>query len=712
MKRCTPRVAIAFLLGLSASCSSRDPASLPAPAYPPARASDHTDQYHGVAVPDPYRWLEDTASPEARAWIEAERQLTEAYLAGIPERPRLRERLTALWDHPRYGVPMARGGRYFFRQNQGLQPQSALQVLDSPAGEPRLLLDPNSLAADGTVALADFEPSGDGRLLAYGLAAAGSDWQEWRVRDVASGKDLPDVLRWVKFSGASWTGDGKGFFYSRYDEPRGSARLEDLNYHQKLFYHRWGTPQSDDALVYQNAAEKEWSFDGEVTEDGRYLVIEIRRGTGPERRIACLDLTVPEAPPADLVTRFAAAYDFITSEGPLFLFRTDLGAPRGRVVALDARAGPDAPPSAVIPEAPETLELVTAAGDFLVASYLADARSRVKVFRLDGAPVREITLPGLGTARGFEGRRAAAEVFFSFTSFTELEAVYRHDLASGETAVFRKPACDFDSGRFETRQVFAHSRDGTRVPVFVTHRKGLQLDGDQPALLFGYGGFNIPMTPVFSVPAAAWLELGGIYAVANLRGGGEYGEEWHQAGTKLRKQNVFDDFIAAAEQLIAEGYTSRERLAIWGRSNGGLLTGACLTQRPDLFRAALVDVGVLDMLRFQKFTIGWAWVSDFGSSDDPEEFRALLAYSPLHNLRRGAAYPATLISTADHDDRVVPAHSFKFAAGLQAAQAGPAPVLIRIDTRAGHGSGKPTGKLIAEAADKLAFLKRELGMVE
>jgi len=679
-------------------------------AYPQAKKADQVDDYHGTKVADPYRWLENPDSEESRAWIEAENKLTFGFLDQIPARAQIKERLTKLWDFERYGVPFKEGGRYFYEKNDGLQNQNVLYTVTSLNGQPKVLLDPNKLSADGTVALSGYTISDDGRLMAYSLSASGSDWMEWKVRDVETGKDLPDVIKWVKFSGASWTHDGKGFFYSRYAEPNEKTKLEDTNYFQKLYFHRLGTPQSEDVLVYERPDQKEWGFSGSVTEDGRYLIVSVWQGTDPKNRLYYKDLQAKEAPVVKLVDQLEAAYNFIGNDGPVFWFRTDLNAPRGKIIAIDTRKPERANWKEVVPQAAETLESVGLVHDTFIASYLKDAYTQVKLYRLDGRLVREVSFPSIGTAAGFTGKRKDVETFYSFTSFTTPPTIYRYDMATGKSEVFRQPKVDFNSHGYETKQVFYRSKDGTRVPMFITHKKGLQLDGNNPTYLYGYGGFNISMTPAFSIGNLVWMEMGGVFAMPNLRGGNEYGEEWHQAGMKLKKQNVFDDFIAAAEWLVANKYTSTPKLAIGGGSNGGLLVGAAITQRPDLFGAALPAVGVMDMLRFQKFTIGWAWVSDYGSSDNPEEFKALYAYSPLHNLKPGTAYPATLVTTADHDDRVVPAHSFKFAATLQAAQAGPAPVLIRIETKAGHGAGKPTSKIIEELADRWAFLVRVMKM--
>jgi prolyl oligopeptidase len=675
--------------------------------YPVARKGDQVDDYHGTKVADPYRWLEDPDSPESRAWIETENTITFGWLEQIPERERIRKRLRTLWNYERYSVPFFEGKRYFFSKNDGLQNQAVLYTAGRLDAPPRVLLDPNLLSEDGTVALSALAVSRDGRRLAYGLSGAGSDWVEFKVRDVDTGKDLDDHLKWVKFSGASWARDGSGFYYSRYDEPNEKTMLEDVNYFQKLYFHRLGTPQSADRLVYERRDKKEWGFGGTVTEDGRYLVIQVWVGTEPKNGVFYKDLARDGAV-VELLRDFDAAYEFVGNDGPLFWFRTDLEAPRGRLIGIDTRAPERSRWKEIIPQSEATLEGVSVVGERFIARYLQDASSRVRLFTLEGKPEKDLALPALGTAAGFPGKRADRETFYGFTSFTFPMTIYRYDFDTGESSVFKRPSLELRPEDYETKQVFYRSKDGTRVPMFITHRKGLALDGGNPTLLYGYGGFDVSETPAFSVANLVWMEMGGVYALANLRGGGEYGEEWHQAGIKAKKQNVFDDFIAAAEWLNANRYTSSPKLAIEGGSNGGLLVGACLTQRPDLFGAALPAVGVMDMLRFHKFTIGWAWVSDYGSSDNAEEFRALYAYSPLHNIRPGVSYPPTFITTADHDDRVVPAHSFKFAATLQAAQAGPVPVLIRIETRAGHGAGKPTAKLIDEVGDRWAFLVRSL----
>lgn len=698
---------VAAALALVAGCATgfRE-RGLSRDSYPLTAKTNQTDVYHGIEVTDPYRWLEDDRAPATAAWVEEQNALTRRYLDAIPERASIQKRLTELWNYEKYSVPSKRGGRYFFIRNSGLQNQGVLYTAATLEAEPSVLLDPNTLSAEGTIALSGTAVSEDGQWLAYGLAASGSDWQEWRVRNIQTGEDLPDLLRWVKFSGASWTKDNRGFFYSRYDEPTEAQKLTKVNEFQKLYYHRVGTDQSQDTLVYHRPDHKEWGFGGYATDDGQYLIITVTHGTDPKNRVFYKDLAQSNSDVIELLNEFDASYDFVGNDGPLFWFKTDLQAPRARLIAIDTRNPARANWREIIPEATDTLEGIRLVGNRFIASYLKDAHSQVKVFNLDGSLERQLDLPGIGSAGGFSGRREDTETFYSFTSFSVPGRIYSYSIPTGESRLWRQPQVAFAPDDFETRQVFAKSRDGTRVPIFITHRKGLRKNGAAPTLLYGYGGFNISITPSFSPANLAWMDMGGIYAVATLRGGGEYGEDWHQAGTKLQKQNVFDDFIAAAHWLIENRYTAPRRLAIAGGSNGGLLVGACLTQRPDLFGACLPAVGVLDMLRFHQFTIGWAWKSDYGSSENPDEFRALYAYSPYHNLRPNTRYPATLITTADHDDRVVPAHSFKFAARLQECNAGPNPTLIRIETRAGHGAGKPTAKTIEEAADRLAFLVR------
>ncbi len=677
--------------------------------YPATAKVAQTDDYHGTKVADPYRWLEDANSPETQAWVEAQNKVTFDYLRHLPAREGIKERLTKLWDYEKYGVPFKEGGRYFYSKNTGLQNQSVIYTAPTLAEPPTELLDPNKLSTDGTVSLSSYAISEDGRYMAYGLNTSGSDWIEWHVKEVATGRDLPDDLKWSKFSGASWTKDNKGFFYSRYDAPDEKTQLQAVNYFQKLYYHAVGTTQEQDVLVYERKDEKEWGFGGEVSDDGQYLVIAVSHGTDPKNRVFFRSLkegVQSAAPTVELLRDADAHYVFVGNDGPVFYFSTNRDAPRGRLVAIDTAKGADQPPELreVIPQAAETLEGVSYVGGRFVANYLQDAHALVRVFGTDGKTLQQVGLPGLGTAVGFGGKPQDTETFFAFATYTAPPTIYRYDVRTDALAAVFAPKLAFDPADYTSEQVFYQSKDGTRVPMVISYKRGMRRDGSNPTVLYGYGGFDISLTPAFSPANLVWMEMGGVYAVPNLRGGGEYGEEWHLAGTKERKQNVFDDFIAAAEYLIANQYTSTPRLAISGRSNGGLLVGATMTQRPDLFAAALPGVGVMDMLRFQKFTIGWGWAPDYGTSDDAAQFASLYAYSPLHHLKPGVRYPATLVTTSDHDDRVVPAHSFKFAATLQADQAADVPTLIRIETKSGHGGGRPTAKIIDEVADNWAFL--------
>ena len=677
--------------------------------YPEAKKTDQVDDYHGVKVADPYRWLEDLDSAETQKWVGAENNLSSAFLNGIPQRAAIKDRITKLWNFEQYGIPFKRGNRYFYSRNSGLQNQSVIYTVTSLDGEPQVLLDPNTLSNDGTVALSGLQVSDDGKFMAYSLSASGSDWQEWKVRDVVTGKDATDHLKWAKFSDVSWTRDNQGFFYERYDEPKGDA-LKGTNYFQKLYYHKLGTPQADDVLVYERPDQKDWLFSATTTEDGNYVIITAGQGTDPKTRVFYKDLKAKDAQVVPLLDDFDAAYLFLGNEGSRFWFQTDLQSPRGRIIEIDISKPDRSNWKTIVPEAKEALQTASFVDHKFVMNYLKDAYSQVRIYDVTGKLVKAVEFPGIGSVDGFRGKPTDKETFYSFTSFTTPTSIYRSDMSTGQSAVFRKPKVDFNPADFETKQVFYQSKDGTRVPMFITYKKGLRLDGNNPTYLYGYGGFDVSLTPEFAVSILVWMEKGGVFAQPNLRGGAEYGEEWHQQGMKLKKQNVFDDFISAAEWLIANKYTSTPKLAIGGASNGGLLVGAALTQRPDLFGVALPQVGVMDMLRFQKFTIGWAWVSDYGSSDNAEEFKALYAYSPLHNIKPGTTYPPTLITTADHDDRVWPGHSFKFAAAMQAAQAGPAPILIHIDTKAGHGAGKPTTKLIEERADRLAFMVKAMNL--
>ncbi len=680
-------------------------------SYPNTHRGEVVDDYHGTEVSDPYRWLEDDVrqSKEVADWVTAENKVTFGYLEAIPQRETIRRRLTELWDYERYSSPFKEGGRYYFFKNDGLQNQSVLYTMPSLGKNPRVLIDPNSWSKDGTVALAGLAFSDDGKHVAYCAAEAGSDWKAYRVMEIETGRLLKEKLHWIKFGGASWTKDGKGFFYSRYPEPEGDE-FHALNFNQRLCYHRVGTPQADDVLVHCRPDEPEWGFDGEVSEDGRYLVITVSKGTDDKYRVLVRDLSEPYAMPQVVIDNFDHEYSFVGNDGPVCYFKTDLDAPRGRLIAIDLGKPQSEDYREIIPQTEQTLQRVSMVGDQFVASYMKDVLPQVKVFTCDGKLIREVDFPTMGSASGFSGHRDDTETFYTFSSFATPPSVYRYDVATGERRLIRRSKVKFEPKDYVVKQVFYHSKDGTRVPMFIAHRKGLKLDGSNPTLLYGYGGFSISIRPRFSVGFLSWMEMGGVAAVANLRGGGEYGEAWHRAGTLHNKQNVFDDFIAAAEWLIDNDYTRSEKLAIQGGSNGGLLVGAVMTQRPKLFGACLPAVGVMDMLRFHKFTAGRFWVDDYGSADDPQQFRTLLAYSPYHNLKPGTAYPPTLITTADTDDRVIPGHSFKFAAALQHAHVGDPPMLIRIETRAGHGAGKPTAKRIEELADQRAFLVKSLRM--
>ena len=677
--------------------------------YPKTRKVEQTDDYHGTKISDPFRWLEDDNSAETKAWVEAQNKVTFAYLNEIPERAKIKARLTELWNYERFSAPFEQGGKYFYTKNDGLQNQSVWYVAESVNDKGRVLLNPNRLSTDGTVALNGLRISDDGKLLAYGLSSSGSDWVEWRFREIETGKDLTDALKDIKFSGASFSKDGKGVFYSRFPATDEKAKLTNLNYNQKIYYHKLGTPQSEDVLVYERADDKEMSVGGSVSEDGKYLIVYVSKGTSPKNMIYFKDLSKADSIVMPLVDKLESSYSFIGNDGSMFYFETDKDAPRGRVVAVDvSKANKEW--KEIIPEGKETLGGISFINNQFVANYLKDAYTQIRIYDMKGKFVRNVDLPGIGTAGGFAGERDDTETFYTFSSYATPPTTFRYDMKTGKSEVFRTANVKFNSADYEVKQVKYKSKDGTEIPMFIVHKKGIKMDGTNPTLLYGYGGFNNSLTPGFSVSRLAWMEMGGIYAVANLRGGGEYGKAWHEAAIKTKRQNAFDDFIAAAEYLISAKYTSPKKLAIQGGSNGGLLVGAVLNQRPELFGAALPAVGVMDMLRFHKFTAGRYWTSDYGSPDNAEEFAAIYKYSPLHNLKKGTKYPAVLVTTADHDDRVVPAHSFKYAATLQEAQSGDAPVLIRIETKAGHGAGKPTAKVIEEQADIFGFLVRNLGM--
>jgi len=682
---------------------------LPALKYPATRRVDHVDTYHGTPVPDPYRWLEEADSVDTKRWIQAQNALAQPYLESIPARERIKQRMTQLWNYERYDIPLKRGNRYFYLRNDGLQNQSVLYMTERLDAQPRVLLDPNQLSKDATVALSEFVPSPDGRVVAYSLSDGGTDWRTWHFRDVETGKDLPDVLRFIKFVPVAWTADSKSVYYARF--PLKAADHGDDSKQREVFWHKLGTDVASDPLVFKVTDHPTRNPYVQISDDGRYVIFWLYDGsqsTGIYYRKLGRD-GAPVGETVRLIDTFDANYEFIAEIDDVFYIRSNSGAPNAQVVAMPVE-GKKAAPRVVVPAGPFSADEVSIVGRRIIVRYLQDAYSLVRVFDLDGKVQYDVKLPGLGTAQGFEGGVDDSETFFAYTDFLTPMSISRLDLATGETELFRAPKLAADTSRFEVKQVFYKSKDGTRVPMFIAHKKGLALNGQNFVQLYGYGGFNIAQQPSFSVPVLVWLEMGGVYAVANLRGGSEYGEAWHEAGTRLHKQNVFDDFIAAAEYLVAEKYTSPAKIAIRGRSNGGLLVGAALTQRPDLFGAALPAVGVLDMLRYHTASANARqWSSDYGLSENEAEFRAQLAYSPLHNVHK-VCYPPTLVTTADRDDRVVPWHSYKFAATLQEAQSCANPVMLRVETRAGHGAGKPVWMQIEDYADQWAFLVKSLHM--
>ena len=712
----TTALAVALAASLAACGGSKEaetttavaavaPAKL---AYPTARTVEQVDDYHGTKVSDPYRWMENLDDPDLQPWIAAQNQLVSDFIGDVPNRDKIKTRLTELWDYERFGVPEVHGGKYFYSRNNGLQNQSPIYVQDTLEGEPRLLIDPNTLSADGTISLSETAVSPDGKLFAYSLSDGGSDWRTIKVRNVETGEDLADEIRWAKFTNIAWTQDSSGIYYSRFDAPEGEDPLKAVNKNQKLFLHTIGQDQDQDALVYERPDQPDWGFSAVVSDDGAFLIINGSQGTDVRNRVFYKDLAKADAKVVPLIEELVGSYEFVGNDGGVLYFLTDDGAERNRLIAIDTANPAKEKWQTLIAESDALLQQVSLVNGQFVASYLRDARSEVKLFDAAGRPKQDIVLPGLGTATGFDGAVEDKQTFFAFGSWAVPDTVYRLDLTTGTTSVFKAPTVKFNVDDYETTQVFYPSKDGTKVPMFITAKKGLVRDGNNPTILYGYGGFNIAVTPKFSPAIVEWMELGGVYAVANLRGGSEYGRSWHEGGMKTNKQNVFDDFAAGAEYLIAEKVTQPAKLAISGRSNGGLLVGATLLQRPELFGAALPAVGVLDMLRFREFTIGWAWESDYGSVKNADEFKAIHAYSPLHNIKPGTKYPPTLITTAERDDRVFPAHSFKYAAAMQAANPDGNPALIRIETRAGHGAGKPTSKTIEEYADIYAFLAKTL----
>ncbi len=679
-------------------------------SYPPTPREDVVELHHGIAVADPYRWLEDLEAPVVKTFVKRQNELTRAELA-TSRRAEFEARLRVLWNHERYGIPCKAGGRYFYTHNPGLQRQDALFWQPSYSAEPRLLLDPNLSTEEGGQALADYIVSPDGSKVAYALASAGSDWQEWRIREVDTGRDLPDRLRWIKFCKVAWTRDNSGFFYARYAAPDQGLELSSLNQNQRLYFHALGSGQDDDLLVLERPDQPRWGFQPILGDDAHHLFIEVWRGTDPETAYYLLELDEKPWRPRPLIEDFDARYVFVALDRGRAIFHTDLDAPLGRVISLELEAPARTGWREVLPERPEPLLEVTRVADRLVATRSRHAVASVALHRLDGSLVTDLELPATSSVQGFKAHPEDPETFFAHTTFTAPATIWRIDVREPHPRPFRAGRVESSSDRFKVEQVFYESKDKTVVPMFLVSARDRHAGKPGPVYLYGYGGFSVSMSPTFSPAILHWLELGGLFAQPCLRGGGEYGRTWHEAGTKLHKQNVFDDFLAAAEWLIAEGYTTPEQLAIGGASNGGLLIGACMTQRPDLFAACLPAVGVLDMVRFHRFTIGWAWQSDYGNPEDPEEFHALLAYSPYHNVKPGTRYPATLITTGDHDDRVFPAHSFKFAAALQAAQVpGGPPILLRVEQDAGHGAGTAVDKLIATTADRWAFMARHLGL--
>ncbi|PTX22575.1 prolyl oligopeptidase [Pontibacter mucosus] len=675
--------------------------------YPETKKVDHVDDYHGTKVADPYRWLE-THTEEVDSWIQAQNEVTQSYLGDIDFRDNIKSRLTEIWNYPKYGAPFKKAGKYYFYKNDGLQNQSVLYVQETLESEPKVFFDPNKLSSDGTVALTAFAFSKDGKYVAVGTSSGGSDWNTYQVMDAATGKMLNDKLEWVKFSGPSWYKDG--FFYSRYDAPTEGNKLANKNEYHKVYYHKIGTPQSQDQLVYEDKAHALRNFYGQTTNDERFLILNASEGASGANALFYKDLADPKSTIKPIVDNFENEYNVVDNFGDKLLVMTNKNAPRYRLVLIDPKKPQEANWKTVVPESQNVIRGISTVGGRIIVTYMKDATSQVVVYDQSGKQLNTVELPTLGTVSGFSGDQKDKETFFTFTSFTYPPTIYRYDVPNNKVSLFRKTEVNVDTEAYETKQVFYTSKDGTKVPMFIVHKKGLKLDGTNPTYLYAYGGFNISMTPSFSIANMLWLENGGVYAMPNLRGGGEYGEEWHKAGMTPNKQNVFDDFIAAAEYLIDQKYTSSEKLAVAGGSNGGLLVGAFMTQRPELAKVALPAVGVMDMLRFHKFTIGWAWVPEYGSADNAAQFENLYQFSPLHNIKEGVKYPATMVKTADHDDRVVPAHSFKYISELQDKGAPGNPYLIRVDVRAGHGAGKPTSLLIQEWADTYAFIYQNMGV--
>lgn len=699
-----PRLA---LLGTTLTLSSLVAEPL---TYPESKRTDFKENFHGVDVADPYRWLEEIDTPPVDDWVARQAAFANAYLAKLPGRETLEKRLTELWDYEKHGLPYGLAGKLFYTRNTGLQNQSVLYWReDKPGAEEQVLLDPNKLSEDGTVALSSYSISEDGKYMAYGTSKSGSDWQEWRVREVETGKDTDDHLKDIKFSRADWNKEGTGLLYSRY-KPSGED-LKAANVDQKVYFHKLGDPQEKDTLIYERPDHPQWTLRGGFSEDGRYIIVSASTGAGSNNGLFYKDTQAKDNSFVDLLEPDDSRYSVIDNDGPLLYIFTDDDAPAGRLIAIDLRQPERDHWVELIPERKDAaLQSVSSVGEVFIAKYLKDVLPEVLVYNRLGTKLRDVPMKELGSASGFGGRRSATSTFYSLSSYTNPGRIYRYDLASGESTLFWEPKLLFNPDDFITRQEFFESKDGTRVPLFLVHRKDTKLDGTAPTFLYGYGGFDISLTPRFQISNLVWADQGGVFALANLRGGGEYGQAWHEAGMKEKKQNVFDDFIGAAEWLIEQKITKSEHLAIGGGSNGGLLTAACMNQRPELFGACWSAVGVQDMLRFHKFTIGWAWQDEYGDVDDEADFKNLYGYSPYHNVKKGTAYPPTLVTTADHDDRVFPAHSFKYGAALQDAQGGDAPIILRIDVKAGHGAGKPTAKVIEEVADRWAFLGKAVGL--
>lgn len=708
MTRKAALITLVFILFLFSGCSTEQILT-----YPETRKIPHVDEYHGVQVEDPYQWLEEDIrqSDRVRQWVKAQNDLTFGYLHALPQRESIKARLTELWDYEKINTPWKVGDRYYVSRNDGIQNHYVVYVKSSLEDPGRVLLNPNTWSEDGTTALGGMSFSKDGRYVAYGIQEAGSDWRTWKIRQVDTGADLPDTLENLKFTVPAWTLDGAGFFYGKYPALSEGEKFIGSNENMKVMYHRLGTDPSGDVVVHYDPEHPRWYYTTETTEDGKYLIISCDEPGTYGNRILYKSLDTPESTPVELIPEFGNQYRFVGNDGSVFYFETNDQAPNGRVIAIDIKQPEKEHWTIIVQESENRLQSVNMINHQFVCNYLKDVTAQVKIYSLKGQFVHDIELPGLGSAWGFDGKREDTETFYTYTSYTDPGSVYHYDFTTGQTALFERPRLGIDCDQYTTKQVFYKSKDGTRIPMFISYKKGLVRDGENPAILYGYGGFDVVIAPYFSVSQMVWMERGGIFAVANLRGGGEYGRRWHEAGKLMNKQNVFDDFIAGCEYLIARQYTSSDKLAIMGGSNGGLLVGACMAQRPELFAAAVPAVGVMDMLRYDLFTEGPFWVSDYGSAQSsPEMFQYLKNYSPYHNLKPGIAYPATLVTTADTDDRVVPGHSFKFTARLQEVNEGSKPTLIRIETRAGHGSGKPTSLRIEETADIYAFLAEQLNM--